>query len=93
MAWRTEEVYIDLLGLREAPRGQRRRRPLAAALGGAPQLLRLCRLLALAFAGDATVSCLGSDFGWQGKVDFPRKGNGFSEEKARIPWELASVST
>lgn len=66
MAWRTEEVYIELLGLREAPRGRVRRRPLAAALGGTPQLYRLCRLLAIGFGGEATLSCLGSDFGWQG---------------------------
>eukprot|EP00435_Cladocopium_sp_Y103_P017907 s648_g4.t1 len=94
IAKRTEKFYINMLGLQEAPRTLGRRRPLAAALGAdAVWLLRLCRLLSFAFGGDATLSCLGSDFGWQGRVDYPRKGNDFSDKLARIPVELAEDKT
>ncbi|CAJ1366225.1 unnamed protein product, partial [Effrenium voratum] len=92
MAKRTEDLYIELLGLQEAPHTPlpRRPRPLAQALGeDALPVLRLCRLLSLAFGGDGTLSCLGSDFGWNGKVDYPRKGNEYSDKLARIPTELA----
>ncbi|CAE7360721.1 SBE2.2 [Symbiodinium sp. CCMP2592] len=97
LAKRTEEVYLSLLGLEEAPAaevakiGRSPKPPLAASLGhGATALLKLGRLLFLGFGGDATLTCLGSDFGWIGKIDFPRKSNEFSDEHARFPVEVAS---
>lgn len=53
-------------------------------------LHKLIRLLTYALAGEGWLNFMGNEFGHPEWVDFPREGNGWSHERARRQWSLAT---
>jgi 1,4-alpha-glucan branching enzyme len=50
--------------------------------------LKCIRLLTSALGGEGWLTFMGNEFGHPEWIDFPRKGNGFSMERARRRWDL-----
>mmetsp|Transcript_102176 Transcript_102176/g.327694 ORF Transcript_102176/g.327694 Transcript_102176/m.327694 type:complete len:677 (-) Transcript_102176:306-2336(-) len=61
------------------------------AVGRGIAALRVVRLLATTLAGDASLTWMGEEFGHLSALDFPRRGNGFSEAAARVPFDVADA--